>query len=608
MESTHDNIGPVSCLVKTNGNVLDLRIVGVSISQEIGRIPLALLELLDGTPAEGAFDESDRQRLDPGQDLEIFLGPVGSEELVFSGVVVRQAIEARGRGSFHLRVECRDRAYRMCLDRKVRFHHATVDDPAPEPREKDVVADVTDDKVLDELLDLPEYQLKVENQARLSEGQIGDFRHENLLQYDASDWDFMLMRLEATGRLCTLENGTVFIFEPDLSREESATLEFAANLLEFEAEFDGTVGHTEVETSSWDIDQLAIQHETGRPLSPSGPGEIEVSDLGNTAGLEERILLHGGDLKGNEARHWAKNRANRLALARVRGVGKLRGEHGHRPGNVILLKGLGLHWNGKAMISGVRHEFRSGRWNTHLQIGLEDKTHAERFDVHASPGSSLLPGVPGLLYGTVIGYAKSPGGYELIEVEISAPGKEDAPRTVYARQAAIYAGNKGGAMLRPEPNDEVILGFIQDDPRFPVILGSLYSNKLPAPWELENGKQTKRGIALTGANGEEWQICMDESGNSLTVSGKEQSIVLDEKNKTLSLEDGNQNKLVMDSEGITLESTNGNITLKAGKAIESSVASSSTKVDSNSVAIKGLRIQVNADTIAEIKGSILDLN
>ena len=53
MESSHDNIGPVSCLVKTNGNVLDLRIVGVSISQEIGRIPVALLELLDGTPAEG---------------------------------------------------------------------------------------------------------------------------------------------------------------------------------------------------------------------------------------------------------------------------------------------------------------------------------------------------------------------------------------------------------------------------------------------------------------------------------------------------------------------------------------------------------------------------
>ncbi|HHG84047.1 MAG TPA: hypothetical protein ENJ82_04795 [Bacteroidetes bacterium] len=608
MDDSHNNIASVSSLIKVNGQVLNLRLVGLNISREIGRIPVARLELIDGDPAAGNFETSGNRRLDPGEEVEILLGPQDQEEMVFKGIVTRQSISARGSGKFHLFVECQDKAFRMTLDRKVHFHHAVVDDPASGQRDPDTVKDVSDDAVIEFLVGQEVYGLELEHRAKLAAKESGNFRHENLLQYWSTDWDFLNMRLEATGRLCTVVDGKVIIFAPALADPVKATLEFGENLLEFEAEFDGTIGHDRFASSSWDIDQAAAQLEKENTSLPNSPGKMDLQSLAGKAGLEERTLVHGGDLKVNEAKVWAQTCSDRLALAKVRGTGKIRGTHNLQPGEVVALKGFGTHWDGNALISGIRHDYQRGKWNTYLQFGLSEKAHAEKYPVHASPASDLMPAVPGLLYGVVKGYSKSPGGYELIEVELNAPGNNDAPKMVYARHAALYASKKGGAIFRPEPEDEVVLGFIQQDPRFPVILGSFFSSQITADWALENGKQNQRGIYLTGENDEKWMIQVDEKNNALTVSTASQSITLDEKNKSILLKDANENAITMNDQGITLESSNGSITLKAGKTIESKVGTTATKIETNSVSIKGPRVQLNADTLAEIKAPKVDLN
>src|ERR1700722_18925249 len=43
------------------------------------------------------------------------------------------------------------------------------------------------------------------------------------------------------------------------------------------------------------------------------------------------------------------------------------------------------------------------------------------------------------------------------------------------------AGNNRGLFLRPEKNDQVLLAFSQGDPRFPYILGSMWSKPDPPP-------------------------------------------------------------------------------------------------------------------------------
>ena len=48
---------------------------------------------------------------------------------------------------------------------------------------------------------------------------------------------------------------------------------------------------------------------------------------------------------------------------------------------------------------------------------------------------------------------------------------------VWARMAHVYATEDCGFVFYPEVGDEVVLGFFDDDPTYPVILGSLYSSK-----------------------------------------------------------------------------------------------------------------------------------
>ena len=52
---------------------------------------------------------------------------------------------------------------------------------------------------------------------------------------------------------------------------------------------------------------------------------------------------------------------------------------------------------------------------------------------------------------------------------------------IWARLSTLYAGDKRGFVFRPEIGDEVIVGFINNDPNDAIVLGATHSNKYPAP-------------------------------------------------------------------------------------------------------------------------------
>ena len=64
----------------------------------------------------------------------------------------------------------------------------------------------------------------------------------------------------------------------------------------------------------------------------------------------------------------------------------------------------------------------------------------------------------------------------------------------------------------------------------------------------------------------------------------------------------------MDSSGITLTSKNGDIILDAGNSVENKVKTSSAKVEARAVTLKAPTMDISADSVTQVKGSILDLN
>lgn len=66
-------------------------------------------------------------------------------------------------------------------------------------------------------------------------------------------------------------------------------------------------------------------------------------------------------------------------------------------------------------------------------------------------------------------------------VSLHADGVMDQDGPVWARVAVPFAGNNRGAFLLPTVGDEVLINFLQGDPRFPIVVGGLWHGSASPP-------------------------------------------------------------------------------------------------------------------------------
>ena len=174
---------------------------------------------------------------------------------------------------------------------------------------------------------------------------------------------------------------------------------------------------------------------------------------------------------------------------------------------------------------------------------------------------------------------------------------------IYARVATLDAGDKRGSFFRPELNDEVVVGFMNDDPRNPIILGMLHSSAKAAPLEPQDSNPEKGFVSRSGIklifNDEQKSIRIETPGNRVFEMNDSES--------SIRLQDGDGNKLVIDQSGVTLEAAT-NLTLKAGSSISISAPQLSLKAD-GTLSVEGSgSTSVSSSGITEIKGALVKIN
>src|SRR5262245_38638526 len=72
----------------------------------------------------------------------------------------------------------------------------------------------------------------------------------------------------------------------------------------------------------------------------------------------------------------------------------------------------------------------------------------------------------------------------LSRVQVRLPnfdGVADQDAPVWARVAVPFAGDRRGAFMIPDVGDEVLVSFINRDPRFPVVIGGLWNGNAGPP-------------------------------------------------------------------------------------------------------------------------------
>jgi uncharacterized protein involved in type VI secretion and phage assembly len=155
-------------------------------------------------------------------------------------------------------------------------------------------------------------------------------------------------------------------------------------------------------------------------------------------------------------------------------------------------------------------------------------------------------------------------------------GPEDQDAPLWARVAVPFAGHDRGAFLIPDVGDEVLVCFVNADPRMPVVVGGLWSGSATPPETLAGDRVDR--WTFTGKQGT--RIAMVEEAAGATISFETPNGVTG----TLTEQGGGRIELsVMDSTVVTLESAK--VTIRTGGTV---------KVEASQVEVSAGMVKVDA--------------
>jgi uncharacterized protein involved in type VI secretion and phage assembly len=190
---------------------------------------------------------------------------------------------------------------------------------------------------------------------------------------------------------------------------------------------------------------------------------------------------------------------------------------------------------------------------------LPTEPFASRPDLADLPAAGLLPPLRGLQIGTV-GSLESDDQNQF-RVQVRLPALDGDQGALWARLASPDAGDGRGFVFRPEVGDEVVVGFLGDDPRQPVVLGALHSARNPPPAPVDEPTESNDLRAIVSRAGT--RIVFDDATPALTLettgdgnaSGTYSNrIAIDQAAGTITIEDQHGNSLLLDKDGISLSS------------------------------------------------------
>ncbi|HEX8113620.1 MAG TPA: type VI secretion system tip protein VgrG [Kofleriaceae bacterium] len=538
----------VTPTILSDGNPLDpaVELCSIDIRREVDRIPQAELRVLDGDAARRQFAASDSGFFDPGAQIEIKLRYEGEPDAtVFKGVVVRQRVEAGHDGSL-LVIGLKDHAVKLVAARRYA-----------------VFENKTDDAIVKQVI----------SDAGLTAGKVTATQpqHAEMVQYDATPWDFLLSRADAQGLLTVVDDGAISLLPMAISGSPAHRFEYGIDeILDFEIETDASGQFESVESVGWSAaDAKPTDAHKAKSVTAS-PGDLDGAKLAKALGNGTCTLTHAVPISPDELGAWADATMARSRLSMCRGRLAIPGLAALKLLDVMEIAGVGKRFAGQTLVTGIRHIVDRKGWRTDVQFGLSPERFSRREQIQDAPAAGLLPGVSGLQIGVVAAFEADPD--KELRVRVQLPTLDPTKGLVWARLACPDAGSGRGYYFRPDKDDEVVVGFLNDDPRYPVILGSLYGSKnapaaaagTPDDKNQNKGVFTRKGTTLGFVDGDKPSVFIETPNKN--------KLLLDDDGETVVLTDQHGNSITLSKDGIVLKSAKdlkidagGNVEIKGAK-------------------------------------------
>jgi Rhs element Vgr protein len=553
--------------VKVNGTPIadELSVLSIYIEKKVNKIASAKIIILDEEASTGTFDASSSAVFVPGAAISIEAGYDNNNSVIFSGLIMSQTIRVDNLTGSSLEIECRDNAVKMIVGRKSLTFS--------KQKDSEIISSI------------------IANYSQLSADITAtSTTWPQQVQYYVTDWDYIMALAEANGLIVTTLNGKISVNPPDKNTTSVLTVTYGDNLLEFNAKLNALTQLGSVTANSWDFKTQAIVSGNAAP-DVSGAGNLTTKKLSEVIGLPAYQLQTSASLETAELTNWSKAQIIKSEYSKITGEAKFQGTNLVDPGKYMTFAGLGDRFNGDYIIGGVLHDLSQGNWITGVTLGLSPFWFTQEPNVAASPASGLVPGAKGLLNGTVKKMYEDPDSQYRVLVDV--PLLDPNGTGIWARLANFYSASGAGAFFMPEVGDEVILGFINEDPRYPIILGSVYSSTTNKPFAGLDPNQKNSIKAIVTKSGISVQF--DDENKIWTVATpNKNTIIISDKDKKITIQDENENSIIMSSSGIDLSSQK-NINISASQNVNIKGNQGVTIQSSGGdISLKGLNIKENA--------------
>jgi Rhs element Vgr protein len=565
--------GVVRVSVFSNGNPIKTTLFGLVsayIYKGVNRIGKAILVFSAGDMAKNDVPESDTDTFAPGKRIRLEAGYGDDENPIFEGLVVNHCFTIGENNDARLEIECRDYAFPSTLARKNAVYE--------KKKDSDIISAI-----------MGKYDpLSVSTDATKT-------KYNELVQYYATDWDFVRSRADANGLVVVTEGTKMTVKKPDVNSNPALKVTYGTDLIEFKGELLAADCLGDIDALAWNPDKQDVTKVSGEKPSLNSQGNMAPDKLAKAVGVN-KCVLQTECAEESALQAWANSQRLKAGLSHIQGYCKFIGSAEVLHGETLEINGLGARFNGTAYIGYVEHEIRRGKWTTTAGLGLPAENITEHPDVVAPPVSGLLPGMEGLHIGKVIKLDGDPTNGNKIQVEIPILG--DKGNKIWARLNNFWANNGYGSFFIPEVGDEVVLGFFNSDPSYPVILGSLYSSKRKPPYGI-----TKENNIQALVTKSKIKVELNDKDKIITLeTPAKNTVIISDKDKSITLKDESGNKIVMEKGGITVESAK-DLTLKAKMNVKIEAGANLDAQAKSNLTLKGLKIEASANTELAMKGT-----
>ncbi len=590
----------VSSQIKIDGQVLSstYEVFKIETFKEINKLSRARVQILGGDYTKNTFDESESALFNAGNEIEIQFSYDQKPVVVFEGIILKHSISI---SEGYMRRKTKSKMVIECVDKAVLLKNSFTDT---------VYTEKTDDQIINNLIN------KVSGLTSSVESTT--YEHPVLPKYNIDDWSFILERAKYNGLLVLNSNNKVTVKDPSVGEiTPEVTITNGGGTLSFEAHLDSNNQYDKIQLEGRDSFSEEVFTKSG-----ADPNEVVTNTKNNAKIISKKSspselnVNLPYDVDANELKVLADALTKVSRLQRVSGRTKFKGVLEIDLDTVVALSGFGNRFDGNVYVSAVSHQIEEGRIFTDIEFGLKEDffTPKNIFD-----RNQLVNSITGLHLGKVLQIHNDPNNQYRIKVEL--PILNDLGNGIWAKLTQPYSGGgNGGTFFIPEVGTQVVVSFVGNDSRHPVVLGCLYNDSMKPYQSIEEENNFKAFVTKN-----DLKIQFDEGEKEIMIStpgGNE--ITLNDENSEITIKDSSNNQIKASSSGIDLKSS-GKLNIDASDGISISSGGNIT-VDAkiNNLSLKGNNISSNATSkfavdavsamnlsssgIAEIKGSIIKIN